>query len=283
MKGLVAFALGTLLLAGCLGSPSSDLDGLTVTLPAEPARPLLAVEAHKCSLAGGVTTNPGPPQTADEFLPKPFQAADTSGYLGVPATGTSFGVLHSAFSCHMWTVNGQASHLAAGGFVGALVKPPPFQEVKPVDHNILVATLSTRNEVITNVLKDAGWYVYPGLGTVDEDEEGGMWWVRAVLATAGDGTYESILTMQPRGPSWDVLRFWLIVDGKDGELHPAHFDLRLKGGTTYVGPGYFSHIGGGDHFGGQAVAPVGGLGFKGFDFEVDFGVLQATVETMYDH
>lgn len=268
-------------MAGCIQATTPSL-GNPNTLGEAAGAHSLEIQATKCMEAGAVTTNPDLPMFGG-VLPAPWEPADTSGYLGAPATGTAIGVYHAAFACDMWVVNGRHEHEPSGGFVGILVEPPPFDEVGRVDHNILVATISSRNDDVVQHFHDAGIYVYPGIGHVDADESGEPWFVRAVLATSGDGVYESILTMNAQGDVWPTLRLWFIAQGEDGKLHPAYFDMNQKKGQTFVGPGLFDHVGSGDHLFIGTAAPVGGLGFRGFDFTVTFGVLKATVEKMWDH
>lgn len=279
---LVLATIPLLISAGCLGAQGPTVDEATQSMAA-PGLPNLDVVGHECAMAGAVTLNPVPPALATDVFPAPWRPADTSGYAGLPATGTAIGVWHAAFECENWMVNGDHSHLASGGFVGALVEPPPFDEVAKVDHNFLVATVATRNEDIQNFFKAQGWYVYPGLGMLDRPEDSGTWFTRAVLATAGDGNYESDLALRPEGPAYPVLRMWIIVDGEDGQLHPAYLDVVVDGGTVYRGPGAFFHSGTGDHTGGATAAAVGGLGLADFHFALRFGVLGATVEKMWDH
>lgn len=271
------------ILSGCLGGSTPKVIDDSASIVETGVS--LAIEGESCFMAGAVSLNPwllG--SAAAGVFPEPFAPADTSGYTGAPATGTAIGVWHAPFECEGWAVNGEHSHsTATGGIVAALVEAPPFEEVEAVDHNFLVATLASRNDAVVEFFKDNGWYVYPGMGTLGMQKEPGTWFTRAVLSTAGDGVYESFLSLESKGASWPTLRFWLIVEGEDDRLHPARLDFLLTGGATHIGPSVFTHTGAGDHVGGVTGAPMGGLGFRDFAFTIEFEILEATMEEMWDH
>lgn len=266
--------------AGCV-VPATEIgpNSIVDTLP--PAADLLRLDAHGCNEAGAVTMNPTLGFN-DGILPEPWVPADTTQYSGIPLSPGMVGVYHAAYECHMWEANGDVANHPSGGFVGILVEPPPFEGVEPVDNNILVATFATRDREIHRVLEDAGLYVYNAMGMVSGPPEGDLWTVQAILNTEGDGIYESDLAMQPGEPI-DILRLWVIVDGKDGVLHPAKIDIENVGGTRWVGQGYFQHTLNADHPGGIANGHVGGLGFSDVERHVTFEVLGDVLEEMWDH
>lgn len=280
MRSLAVLLIAPIL-AGCLDGSIPD-----AVLPSsldEGAEGLgLALEAHGCSEAGGVTLNPTLGSN-DGILPQPWVPADTTPYTGVSMEAGNVGVYHSAFECHEWTVNGDRSSHVSGGYVGMVVEPPPFEGVEPVDVNFLVATFVTRDANLKGVLDRAGWYSYDGLGHVNGGEVDGAWIVQAVLNTAGDGIYESDLVLQP-DEDIEVVRLWFIVDGKDGILHPAYLDWIQSEGVRWTGNGYFQHTLNADHPGGVAAANVGGLGFSSVTRTARFEVLEEVVlEEMWDH
>lgn len=268
-----------LLSAGCVGV-GAPLEPSAAAPPA--ASPLdLLVNAHECDEAGAITLNPTLGFN-DGIVPAPFYPADTTPYAGIPLEAGMVGVYHAAYECHMWDVNGDVANHPGGGWVGILVEDPGFEGVEPVDLNILVATFATRDLEIHRVLSEAGLYVYNAMAHVNGDEIAGTWTVQAILNTEGDGIYESDLVMQPGDPI-PLFRLWVILDGPDGRLHPAYFDIAQEGGTRWIGQGYFQHTLNADHPGGVANGHVGGLGFTGVQRTITFTVLPDVMEERWDH
>ncbi|MHB8605600.1 MAG: hypothetical protein ACYDCK_10140 [Thermoplasmatota archaeon] len=297
---VITLIVASAALAGCLAAPAAVE---TTTRPATSAaldapRVLdFAVNATKCDFAGGAGLVPFAVDGPDIGQPSAFVLGDTDVFVGIAATDppTEEGNLHSAFECEQWMVNGHHEHMPTGGIIGLYVAPPAFKGLAPVARNFLVSTVASHDDAFVKAIHDAGFYVYPGVGRIDDGLEGGdlsialgdhqsTWDVTSAVETAGDGIYQSHLMLSNVGATWPVVRFWFIVDGSDMKLHPIALDIAQKGGTgTFMGNGVFSHLFTSKHPGDAVASNIAGLGFYGVDWTMTMTGLPDEVSGMWNH
>lgn len=246
----------------------------------------LDVVAESCWMAGGVFQNVIPPGM-DIGVPEPFEPQDNLEYKGLPVEdgqGWTIGNAHVAVECESWVVNGQPSHHPNLGWVGLVVKAPPFASVEPAERNFLISNIATLNPALGEAVRATGFHVYEGSSRGGVFEFQGRHAAVGVIETAGDGTYATELDVLSETAPWTLLRFWLIVPDEEGALHPAFIDMRLDGGRTWFGEGFFSHMHTGKHGPiGRADGETGGLAVQNFGFTMNLTVLPDVVHEMWNH
>jgi hypothetical protein len=284
MKALAPVLAAIALFAGCTSSPS--LESASLAPGADAGASTVQIHAEGCTLAGAVAANPG--VVADAIpLPKPFQAGDVTWYFDGQTRGDALlvGNYHTALVCAMGMMGERHLHMMGMGFVGLAVKAPRIDGVEPAQHNFLLSTIATSDRDLADAIQKVGFRVYPAQVRISPLESDAASAADAVIETSGDGIYESVVHWQ-KEHDFQTLRFWMIVEGADGQLHVAHADARMTpraGARMFTGESFFSHTLTSKHPGGMAYDAAGSLSYVGFDLDLEIAVLPDVADGMWMH
>lgn len=269
--------------SGCVGAADgSTLDQLSVGAPG--AEPGFRLDGTRCEEGGGVSTYAGPTRFADTY-----ESADVSEEVNSPypkGNPTSMGReqwanWHMGFRCASAEVDGETQPEYIFGYVGQMVKPPPWDPGGGDFHFILTGLgfgngtfadalrASTRADVTHAYVARVDWFV-------PRDEPRAAAYVE--FSDVEKGIYNQYSTLTHyREFSERTIRFWWGVptDGSqstaahdhnpgeiehDAKWNPVYFDLHSSGGHQYTTPPMdraqvFCHLGNDDH----GTGPVGGI------------------------